>query len=158
MNWVIAGEERMLAAGAALARACPPGGVTLYIIGDLGAGKTTLVRGFMRGLGYAGTVKSPTYTLLESYEIAGRLFHHFDLYRVADADELEYIGIRDCLGGDAVLLIEWPERGGTHLPPPDVVLTLQHLEDARRLRSEPRTALGETFMTRFEAALQSTSS
>lgn len=154
MHWLIAGEEAMLAAGAALARACPPGTAILYLVGDLGAGKTTLARGFLRGLGYMGAVKSPTYTLLESYDVAGRPIHHFDLYRLADPSELEDLGIRDCLDGDPVLLIEWPARGGVHVPPADAVLYLEHVPGGRALRGEARSELGAQWLRAFDAVLQ----
>lgn len=156
MQRLIMGEEAMLAAGAALARGCPLGPVILYLVGDLGAGKTTLARGFLRGLGYAGAVKSPTYTLLESYEAAGRTVHHFDLYRLVDPGELEYLGLRDCLTDNAVLLIEWPARGGTHVPPPDVVLRLDHAGDGRSLRGEARTGPGAEWLRAFDETLQAT--
>lgn len=154
MQRLITGEEAMLAAGAALARGCPPNLVILYLVGDLGAGKTTLARGFLRGLGYAGPVKSPTYTLLESYEAAGRIVHHLDLYRLVDPDELEYIGLRDCLTDDAVLLIEWPARGNAHVPPSDIVLRLDHAGDGRVLRGEASTTPGTEWLRVFDAALQ----
>ena len=97
-------------------RDCSPASLIVYLKGDLGAGKTTLVRGFLRGLGYKGTVKSPTYTLIEPYRIAGKSICHLDLYRLADAEELEYLGVRDLLQEETVLLIEWPERGEGVLP------------------------------------------
>lgn len=158
MQRLITGEEAMLAAGAALARGCPPGPLVLYLVGELGAGKTSLARGFLRGLGYAGPVKSPTYTLLESYEAAGRIVHHFDLYRLVESDELEFIGLRDCLVDDAVLLIEWPARGGTHVPSPDIVLRLDHAGDGRVLSGEAGTASGAEWLRVFDEALQASPS
>ncbi len=116
--------------GARLADCCRSGGL-IYFYGQLGAGKTTLVRGLLRALGYSGPVKSPTYALVESYQLLAREVHHLDLYRLADPGELEWIGIRDLLGGDALALIEWPERGKGVLPEPDLELTMDYKGDGR---------------------------
>ena len=111
------------AAGAVLARAAQGHGL-IFLEGDLGAGKTTLSRGLIRALGHPGNVKSPTYTLVEPYERpAGRVMH-YDLYRLGDPEELEYLGLRDHLDDDTLTLIEWPVRGGKLLPTPDLRLTL----------------------------------
>ena len=111
--------------GARLADLTKPGSV-LYLRGDLGAGKTTLVRGFLRALGYSGAVKSPTYTLLEPYELTNRLVLHCDLYRLTDAEELEFLGLREFLDEETILLVEWPERGEVLLPPADVDILLEY--------------------------------
>ena len=92
--------------------------------GDLGAGKTTLVRGYLRELGVGGAVKSPTYTLLESYEIGPRKVYHFDFYRIVDPRELGYIGIDDLMGERAVKLVEWPANAGDRLPRADMEVRL----------------------------------
>ncbi|MBT3335446.1 MAG: tRNA (adenosine(37)-N6)-threonylcarbamoyltransferase complex ATPase subunit type 1 TsaE [Methylococcales bacterium] len=96
----------------------------VFLTGDLGAGKTTLVRGVLRSLGYQGIVKSPTYTLVEEYHVSGVTIVHFDLYRVKDPEELEWIGIRDYLQQDSYCFIEWPEMGFGYLPKPDFHLKL----------------------------------
>jgi tRNA threonylcarbamoyladenosine biosynthesis protein TsaE len=148
--------ERRLAAvtateqyGARLA-ACCQGGDLIFLHGPLGAGKTTLVRGFLRGLAHVGPVKSPTYTLLESYRFGDLQVHHLDLYRLADAEELEWLGIRDLLSGDAVCLIEWPERGAGCLPVADLVLTLDYQEAGRRLRLQAGTESGHRLLNCLE--------
>ena len=108
-------EAEMMELGARLARDFK-GGQVITLSGDLGAGKTTMVRGMLRGLGFQGRVKSPSYGLVESYEVAGLEIHHLDLYRLGEPEELDFIGIEDLIGPDSVLLIEWPERGRGRLP------------------------------------------
>ncbi|WP_089729314.1 tRNA (adenosine(37)-N6)-threonylcarbamoyltransferase complex ATPase subunit type 1 TsaE [Candidatus Thiosymbion oneisti] len=106
---------------------------TIYLQGDLGTGKTTLVRGILRGLGHAGPVRSPTYTLLEPYELGAMDLYHLDLYRLSDPEELEYLGLRDLLDGRSLLLVEWPERGRGALPVPDLTIRIEHAGEARSL-------------------------
>ena len=120
----------------------------VFLQGDLGAGKTTLVRGWLRGLGYQGRVKSPTYTLVEPYEIEDRAVFHFDLYRLADPEELEYIGGRDYFSGQGLCLVEWPDKGAGMLPGPDLVIELQAIpQGGRQARLCAYTANGEQFLS-----------
>lgn len=106
-------------------------GLVVYLRGDLGAGKTTLIRGWLAGMGHAGRVKSPTYTLLELYDLPhGQRLAHMDLYRLTDPEELEFLGVRDLSGW---LLVEWPEKGVGHLPPADLEIAIQFLPETGRL-------------------------
>ena len=109
------------------------GGQVVTLSGDLGAGKTTLVRGMLRGLGFEERVKSPSYGLVESYEVAGLEIHHLDLYRLGEPDELDFIGIEDLVEPDSVLLIEWPERGKGRLPEPSAQIRIEHRGTGRRV-------------------------
>lgn len=111
----VANEDEMMELGARLARELG-GGQIVTLSGDLGAGKTTLVRGMLRGRGFSGRVKSPSYGLVESYTIDGLEIHHLDLYRLGEPEELDFIGLEDLVGPDSVLLVEWPERGQGRLP------------------------------------------
>jgi tRNA threonylcarbamoyladenosine biosynthesis protein TsaE len=122
--------------------ACCTAGLLVYLHGELGAGKTTLVRGLLRGFGHQGAVKSPTYTLVESYHLPGGVVHHLDLYRLADAEELHWLGVRDLLAGDALCLVEWPERGAGVLPPPDLSLALVYEGTGRRLTGKALSNAG----------------
>lgn len=128
-------EAETMELGASIATLLPVGGVVL-LHGDLGAGKTTMVRGLLRYLGFAGTVKSPTYTLVEPYRIDGQDIYHFDLYRLGDPEELEYLGIRDYFRKDALCLIEWPEKAGRFIPKGDLTVTLEYKKQARTAQIE----------------------
>lgn len=141
-----ADETAMLALGAQIAEVSGACGI-IYLHGDLGAGKTTLSRGIIRGLGHVGAVKSPTFTLVEPYELGERRVFHFDLYRLEDPEELEYLGIRDYFDGQALCLIEWPQRGAGFLPKADLTITITPLADGRSLRLEPQSPRGETWCT-----------
>ncbi len=139
------------ALGAQLA-ACCRDRLLIFLNGELGAGKTTLVRGLLRALGYTGAVKSPTYTLVESYSLARQLVHHLDLYRLADADGLEWIGMRDLLADDALCLIEWPERGAALLPTPDLEIRLDYRESGRHAVLSAFTDAGRRVVDCLEKA------
>lgn len=146
----IEGEDAMLALGARLAQATGGRGV-IFLNGDLGAGKTTLSRGLIRGFGHDGKVKSPTFTLVEPYEIGTRRVFHFDLYRLTDPEELEFLGIRDYFDGHSLCLIEWPERGGGILPKPDLAITITPHGTGRSLRLVPQGADGEAWCAALAA-------
>jgi tRNA threonylcarbamoyladenosine biosynthesis protein TsaE len=108
----------------------------VFLQGNLGAGKTTLTRGVLRAAGHKTAVKSPTYTLVEEYEILGRQIYHFDLYRLKDPEELEWIGIRDYLEQQCLCFIEWPEHGKGFLPAPDIIVNLSTQENERIVKIE----------------------
>lgn len=131
--------------GARLAAALRPG-VILYLNGDLGAGKTTLARGLLQALGHRGVVKSPTYTLVEPYQIGDWRLFHWDLYRLADAEELEFLDLRDQLDGQAALLIEWPERGQGMLPAADVEIALSYAGEGRACQLIALSSVGQTML------------
>ncbi|MEW7977996.1 MAG: tRNA (adenosine(37)-N6)-threonylcarbamoyltransferase complex ATPase subunit type 1 TsaE [Candidatus Sedimenticola endophacoides] len=135
------GEVAQEALGGRIAAACPRACV-IYLEGELGAGKTTLVRGFLRALGHRGSVRSPTYTLLEPYELATRNCYHLDLYRLADPSELEYLGVADLLASEAVLLVEWPDRGQGWLPSPDLLIRIEYQPEGRVVELIPESAVG----------------
>ena len=140
----LADEEAMVAFGGHLARITQGHGL-IFLEGDLGAGKTTLSRGIIRGLGHSGAVKSPTFTLVEPYEIGGIRAFHFDLYRLVDPEELEFMGIRDYFDEDALCLIEWPQQGAGFLPKPDLTITIRPHNTGRALTLSPQGSRGEAW-------------
>lgn len=160
MQFKLADNRATEAFGAQLAHCCgetlygegqsATGCTTIFLNGDLGAGKTALVRGFLRGLGHKGAVKSPTYTLVEPYtfdsqtEQSGlQIVYHFDLYRLGHPEELEYLGIRDYFDSASTALIEWPERGKGMLPTADLNVQIDYLGEGRNITISPHTAHGE---------------
>ncbi len=137
------------ALGAALARTFPgaaSGPAGLYLEGDLGAGKTTCVRSLLRTLGVSGLIRSPTFTLVETYRVGELTCVHVDLYRLRGPTEVDELGLRDFLGSGCLLLVEWPEKGAQVLPPPDLELALRFAESGRRARLRARGMLGEAWI------------
>lgn len=133
-----------------LARSLEEGGV-IYLSGDLGAGKTTFARALLSTLGIGVRIKSPTYSLIESYTVDELAIHHLDLYRIADASELEWLGLADLAVGRFLILIEWPERAGAALPPADLIVHLAHAGARRDLRMEPKSPRGERWVAALNA-------
>ncbi len=138
----LASAQATEAFGAQLASVIAEGCI-IYLQGELGTGKTTLVRGLLHALGYEGAVRSPTYTLVEPYSLQGKQILHLDLYRLVDPEELEFIGLRDWFDGQTILLVEWPEHGGGVLPEADLQVELQHSGDGRLCRLRANSVKGE---------------
>jgi tRNA threonylcarbamoyladenosine biosynthesis protein TsaE len=141
------GDTELL--GVALAAALPLApnlGAVLYLQGDLGAGKTTCVRSLLRAMGVTGLVRSPTYTLVETYETAALSCVHVDLYRLGAESEAEALGLRDLGAPGTLLMVEWPEKGGGAVPRADVTLSLSYEGQARRAQLRPLTELGLTWV------------
>lgn len=122
-----------------------PRPLIIWLEGDLGAGKTTFARGLIHALGYKGRVKSPTYGLLEHYQLETIQVLHMDLYRISDPGELEFLGIEDLLDEQTILLIEWPDRGASWLPEPDFILKFGYLGEGRELHWVARTPAAKSF-------------
>ena len=142
-------EAATVSAGAKIGRALNTGCV-VFLVGELGAGKTTFTRGALRALGHAGSVKSPTYTLGEPYDLADEAqLCHLDLYRLSNPEELEFLGIRDYVASGAILLIEWPSKGEGWLPAPDLQVALQATDTGRQLEISALTADGQDLLSRM---------
>jgi len=124
-------------------------GAIIYLVGDLGAGKTTLTRGVMRGFGYEGAVKSPTYTIIEPYEFEKSKIYHFDLYRLAHAEEVEYLGAEEYFSPANLCLIEWPEKGLGSIPQADLVIELTQRGIGRSLNCKNQSKKGLKIIERL---------
>ena len=144
----LADEAATLQLGGQLASALQ-GGLQLQLDGNLGAGKTTFTRGLLQGLGYSGRVKSPTYTLVESYQLATLTLHHFDLYRFNSPEEWYDAGFADYFANDTVCVIEWPDKAAGVLPQPDLVLKLSVDGDGRSYRLHAHSETGHVCLKRF---------
>jgi tRNA threonylcarbamoyladenosine biosynthesis protein TsaE len=145
-------EAATLTLGGQLALGLAPG-LSIWLRGDLGAGKTTLTRGLLRQLGYVGRVKSPTYTLVELYELSRFNLYHFDLYRFTDPDEWEDAGFREYFNAASVCLVEWPDKAGERLPQPDLRVQFEIPDAGRRVRIEALTEAGRLCIARLKSAL-----
>jgi tRNA threonylcarbamoyladenosine biosynthesis protein TsaE len=144
-------SESELEAIAARLAAHAAANLTIYLRGPLGAGKTTFARGFLRGLGYTGVVKSPTYTLVEPYSFGPVMCYHFDLYRLADPEELEFTGARDYFNESSICLIEWPEKAAGFLAEKDIDCVLEHHPQGRKMTLNACSAKGEQILLRLNA-------
>lgn len=159
MSVFLSDEEATVAFGQALAQFCPSG-LNIYLYGDLGAGKTTLVRGMIQSFLPNAKVKSPTYTLVEDYDLTSSMqnpnglnhIYHFDLYRLSDPEELEYLGGRDYFSGDAVCLVEWPQRGEGWLAEPDLEIMLKYQPDGRTLELTAHSDKGRSLVQQLSSA------
>lgn len=156
LNFMLPAPETTELLGRALATGLPEAGLVLYLHGELGAGKTTLVRALLKELGVQGTVKSPTYTLIESYAVAGLQIAHVDLYRLSSQGEITELALEEYLGERTLLLIEWPERAA-RLPMPDVALSLRYRGTGREGELKERTPAGAKWLDklRLDTRLQS---
>ena len=142
-------DETAMTAMAACMAAALKAPLVMFLQGDLGAGKTTFARALIQALGHQGRVKSPTYGLMERYPVNNMQVLHLDLYRIVDAGELEYLGIRDLLEADTVLLVEWPQNGQGALPQPDLSLQLEGVGEKRQLSWQIHTQKGRNLVSQL---------
>lgn len=150
----LADETATLALGAAIAPALRPG-LVVFLEGELGAGKTTLTRGILRGLGYLGKVKSPTYNLIELYKISKLYLYHFDFYRFNNPSEWEEAGFRDYFNADSICLVEWPEKADGLLPQADLKFIFKVAEEGRNVEIQTGTEAGKLCVKRWQISLGS---
>lgn len=151
MNIELAAPAETDRLGQALASALETnaGGAMIALAGELGAGKTALARATIQALGHTGPVVSPSYTLVEPYDLPGRRLYHLDLYRLADPEELEFLGIRDMSPDSDFMLVEWADRGVGFLPPPDLDILLEYRDAGRCARVEARSATGRQLIAKL---------
>jgi len=152
-EFVVADEKKMETLGRHLASVFGDIGMITFS-GDLGAGKTTLIRGILRGMGHQETVKSPTFALVEPYIIHDRRVYHLDLYRLDDPEELEFIGAREYFASDGLCLVEWPEKGQGFLPPPDISVIIHKVKQGRNVRIELKSDRGTALTNALKLVLE----
>uniref|UniRef100_UPI003341D33D tRNA (adenosine(37)-N6)-threonylcarbamoyltransferase complex ATPase subunit type 1 TsaE n=1 Tax=Castellaniella defragrans TaxID=75697 RepID=UPI003341D33D len=139
----------LLGGDAGAAAPSPPPGGRIHLRGDLGAGKTSLARALLRAVGVQGRIKSPSYALLESYNISNLYCYHFDFYRFSDGQEWQDAGFRELFDENAIILIEWPEQAGTRLPPPDLDMLLEYAGTGRRVSIDAYSDKGRLWLTQL---------